>query len=370
MGISRRSFIKQSSALLGAASLGCIGLFDKDDKPQQVKPKLGVALLGLGSYSTYQLAPALQLTQYCELKGVITGSPYKIPQWKSEYGIEDRNVYTYDTIEDIEANEDIDIVYIVTPTSTHADFAIRAANAGKHVFCEKPMAMTVEECQAIIDACNNNEVFLSVGYRMQHEQNTRLVMSYARNERYGQVQRVDARAGYYSVPNDQDYWRQKADMGGGALYDMGVYPINAIRYASGKEPIQVRGNLMKMRPELFPDVDETTSFDMRFADGSIARGRTSVGENMNILEATCENGWYKLEPFQAYTGVQGSTSDGVQLQAMSRNQQALQMDNDALAIKNGDDPLVPGEEGMRDIQIVNAIIESSSNGGTWVDIPI
>ncbi len=369
MGISRRSFIKQSSALIGAASLGCIGLFDKEDKSEP-KEKLGIALLGLGQYSRYLLAPALQLTQHCELKGIITGTPSKIPLWQTEYGIEESNVYTYENMEEVSDNDDIYIIYIVTPTSTHAEFAIRAANAGKHVFCEKPMAMNVAECQSIIDACNRNNVWLSIGYRMQHEQNTQLIMSYARNNRYGDVRRVDARAGYYSVPNDQTYWRQRADMGGGALYDMGVYPINAIRYASNKEPVEVRGSMMKTRPELFPDVDETTSFDMRFADGSIARGRTSVGENMNILEATTTDGWFKLEPFQSYTGVRGETSEGIQLEPMTQNQQAVQMDNDALAIKNGDSPAVPGEEGMRDIQIVNAIIESSNNGRRWVDISL
>ncbi len=366
--ITRRDFIKQSSALVGAASIGCLGLLDKDDGSAPRKEKLGVALLGLGYYSRDLLAPALQETSHCELKGIITGTPSKIPVWQQQYDIPDDNVYNYENMEDIADNDDIDIIYIVTPTSTHEEFAVRAANAGKHVYCEKPMAMTVSECQNIIDACERNGVFLSIGYRLQHETNTQIISGFADEKTFGEVMSVTARAGYYSVPNDQSNWRQIAAMGGGALYDMGVYPINAIRYASGKEPVAVKGTMLKVRLELFPDVDETTRFEMQFADGTTALGETSVGANYNQLLATCENGSFQLEPFQAYSGVQGSASNGITLSPMAANQQAVQMDNDAMAIKNSDAPLVPGIEGLRDIAIVNAIIQSSNTGGDWVQL--
>src|SRR5690606_1159675 len=140
---------------------------------------LGVALLGLGSYSETQLAPALRLTKNCELKGIVTGTPTKVERWQKEYGIADRNVYDYGSLPRIADNPDIDVVYIVVPTSLHAKYSIMAAEAGKHVWCEKPMAMNVEECQAIIDACNTNKVSLAIGYRMQHEPNTQTVMRWA-----------------------------------------------------------------------------------------------------------------------------------------------------------------------------------------------
>ena len=117
------------------------------------KKKIGVALLGLGGYSRDLLAPGLQLTEYCELRGIVTGSPEKIPEWQKKYGIADKNVYSYETLPEIADNPDIDVVYVVTPTFLHKKFSVMAAEAGKHVWCEKPMAMTVDECQAIIDAC-------------------------------------------------------------------------------------------------------------------------------------------------------------------------------------------------------------------------
>ena len=107
--------------------------------------KVGVALVGLGGYSSNQLAPALQLTQHCELRGIVTGSPEKIPQWQEKYGIKDANVYSYDNMHTLADNPDIDVVYVVTPPSLHKKYSIIGANAGKHVWCEKPMAMDEQE---------------------------------------------------------------------------------------------------------------------------------------------------------------------------------------------------------------------------------
>lgn len=325
---------------------------------------LGVALLGLGSYAGGQLAPALQLTKYCRLTGIVTGTPSKIPTWQADYGIPDENVYSYETLDNIKDNDDIDVVYIVTPTSLHAKFAIAAAQAKKHVWCEKPMAMTEEECQAIIDACQQNGVELCIGYRMQHEPNTRTLIGYAESKPYGGISRVEALAGYNGYHGgNTDVWRLKADMGGGALYDMGVYSINAARFATGEEPIRVKSaRQWTERPELFVGIDEWTEFELEFPSGAIAYGRTSYGENINSLDVTCESGSYRLEPMQTYTGVQGSTSDGKSLDIPVENQQAIQMDDDALAIIEGREVMVPGEEGKRDIRLVAAINEAARTG--------
>lgn len=126
--------------------------------------KLGVALVGLGTYSATQLAPALLETEHCYLAGIVTGTPSKIDQWKEKYDISDGNVYNYDNFDEIANNPDIDIVYVVLPNSMHAEYTIRAARAKKHVICEKPMAIDVEEAQKMLDACRENDVQLAIGY--------------------------------------------------------------------------------------------------------------------------------------------------------------------------------------------------------------
>lgn len=360
--ISRKSFLKRSGTVLAAATIG----FPSFIVPRK-KEKLGVALVGLGNYSTSRLAPGLQQTEHCELRGIVTGSPSKIPDWQERYDIPDSNVYNYETMHEVANNDDIDIIYVVVPTGLHAKYSIIAAEAGKHVWCEKPMAMDVEECQSIIDAVDQNNVQLAIGYRMQHEPNTQTIIRYGREETYGAVTGVQTGAGYNGSHPDGN-WRRDAELGGGALYDMGVYPINAARYATSKEPVAVSGIQSSERTEMYNEVDETTVFELEFPGGVIAKGETSFGKSMNYLDVDCAGGSYYLRPFQSYSGVQGETSDGTSLPPDPDHQQARQMDNEAIAIKEGREALVPGEEGLRDIRIVRAIMESSEKDGATISL--
>ena len=356
----RRTFVKKSGLLLTAFSLPIPGILLPKNKK-----KLGVALVGLGYYSTNLLAPALQKTEHCELRGIVTGSPHKIPQWQRKYGIKDSNVYNYENMHSIASNDDIDVIYIVLPNSMHTKYSIIAANAGKHVWCEKPMAPTAEECRQIIEACNKNKVKLSIGYRMQHEKNTQTLMKWAETKPFGDIQKLDSAAGFYGTDLG---WRLEEEMGGGAMYDMGVYCLNAARYSTGMEPESVSARHTTNRPELFDEVDETTIFTLNFPNGITANCRTSFGESRNNLEINCENGWYYLRPFQAYSGVKGKASDGTVLEPFGKNQQAVQMDDDALAIINNEPVLVPGEEGLRDIKIVEKIYSSASQDGKTLSL--
>ena len=320
------------------------------------KRKIGVALVGLGYYSTDLLAPALQLTEHCQLAGIVTGTPAKAERWKQQYGIADKNIYNYENFSSLADNPDIDVVYIVLPPSMHAEYSIKGAEAGKHVWCEKPMAMTAAECQQMIDAAKKNKVQLTVGYRMHHEPNTQKIMAIARKLPYGKLQDLTAAAGYRE--SRTDHWKQKKAMGGGAMYDMGVYPLNAARYSSGMEPVAVTAHASTTRPDIYHEVEETMEFDLEFAGGVMAKCETSFGKGMNDLRVNFQKGSYWLSPFQAYSGIDGETSDGVKLNERIPNQQTKQMDDDAQAITKKTKPLVPGEEGLKDIRIVEAIYKS------------
>ncbi len=348
---TRRQFIQTLSLGAGALILPNILCRPKKDR-------LGVALVGLGYYSTDLLAPALQQTRHCRLAGIVTGSPSKIPVWQENYGIPDGNVYNYQNFDDIANNPDIDIVYVVLPTSMHSEYCVRAAQAGKHVFCEKPMARTVAECEAAIRACRDNKVSLAIGYRMQHEPNTRELIRIGREKVFGKATLVKASAGYYD--SRSDHWKQKKEMGGGAMYDMGVYPLNAARYCTGEEPVAVtRATHSTNRPDIYTEVDETTHFELEFPSGARAECATSLGMGMNDLHVTYTDGWARLSPFQSYSGIRGEASDGRRFDARIPNQQARQMDDDALAIIEGRPILVPGEEGLRDIRVVEAVYKAA-----------
>lgn len=355
--IQRRKFIKQAAFGAAAVTAAAIGL------PQiltnKKKDRLGVALVGLGYYSTDLLAPALQLTKNCYLAGIVTGSPEKAERWKKQHNLPEKNIYNYQNFDKIADNPDIDVVYVVLPPFMHKEFTQRAANAGKHVWCEKPMAMTAAECEAMIKACADNKVKLAIGYRMQHEPNTQEIIGYRKNQTFGKIKLVTAAAGYFDPRSD--HWKQDRSKGGGAMFDMGVYPLNAARYATGEEPVAVLAQEKTTRPEIYTKADETTIFQLEFPSGALAMCTTSLGMNMNYLYVTAEQGFYKLEPFQSYSGIKGMSSKG-ELNLKIPNQQAKQMDDDALAIMNNTPLIVPGEEGWRDIKVVEAIHLSATEG--------
>ncbi|MEX6687986.1 Gfo/Idh/MocA family oxidoreductase [Danxiaibacter flavus] len=327
------------------------------------KEKLGVALVGLGYYSTDLLAPALQQTKYCYLAGIVTGTPAKAEAWKAKYNIPDKNIYNYNTFDQIANNPDIDVVYVVLPPSMHKEYVIRAANAGKEVWCEKPMAMTAAECQEMIDACRKNKKSLAIGYRLHHEPNTQEYTRIVNNGLLGKVKGVECAAGYRE--NRTDHWKQKKEMGGGVLYDMGVYAIQGARLGTGKEPVAiVSATTSTTRPEIYKNgLDETTVARLEFPGGVFADIKTSFGENINFLNIACEKGDIKMAPYSGYNGLQGSSPLGtIRFPYDVPWQQAKQMDDNSLSIMNKKPMLVPGEEGLRDIRIVEAIYKCAGSG--------
>ncbi len=360
MTIHRRDLLK-ALAIGSATSLFSPNSLLAATSPK--KDKLGVALVGLGYYSTDLLAPALQQTKNCYLAGIVTGTPAKAEAWKAKYKIPDKNIYNYQTFDQIANNPDIDVVYVVLPPSMHKEYVIRAAAAGKDVWCEKPMAINPAECHAMIAACRSNKKTLAIGYRLQHEPNTQAYRQIVKKRLLGKVKSVECAAGYRE--NRTDHWKQNKAMGGGVLYDMGVYAIQGARLGTGAEPLGVlSAKTSTTRPQIYKNgLDETTEAELLFPGNVIAKIKTSFGENINYLNIMCDKGDVRMAPFSAYSGIQGASPLGsIAIPYEVPWQQAKQMDDDALSIMTGKPMLVPGEEGLRDIRVVEAIYKSAALG--------
>jgi glucose-fructose oxidoreductase len=356
---SRRDAIK-TIALGSGALLFSPGMLQASTRK---KEKLGIALVGLGYYSTSLLAPALQQTKNCYLAGIVTGTPSKAIAWKEKYNIPGRNIYNYQDFDKIANNPDIDVVYVVLPPSMHKEYVIRAAAAGKHVFCEKPMALTVKECQEMIDACNKNKRSLAIGYRLHHEPNTQQYTRIVHQHLLGKVKWVECAAGYRE--DRTDHWKQKREMGGGVSYDMGVYAIQGARLGTGMEPLAViTAQTSTTRPEIYKNgLDETVTATLEFPGGVLANIKSSFGENINFMRINCEKGEISLSPYSGYNGIKGTSPLGAIAAAYEVPwQQARQTDDDALSIMQNKPMLVPGEEGLRDIRIVEAIYRCAASG--------
>lgn len=332
-------------------------------KSSNDEPILRVAIMGLGSYGN-RVAEAMQSCKRAKVTGVISGTLSKIKDWQSKYNIPDKNCYNYQNFDAVKNNPDIDAVYVITPNALHHDQVIRVAKAGKHVICEKPMAINAKEGQEMVDACKKANVKLLVGYRMHFEPKTLEVIRMRKDGELGKIMFFQGQTGF--TAGDPNQWRLNKQLsGGGSLMDIGIYSINGARYMVGEEPIWVTAQETKTNPEKFKEgVDETIQFEFGFPSGAVASCLSTY--NMNYLDRfflTGQKGFAELWPATGYGPIKGKTNKG-ELTQPHMTHQTVQMDEMAAIILDGKQPIVPvdGEEGVRDLKLIDAIYEAARKG--------
>jgi predicted dehydrogenase len=280
-------------------------------------------------------------------------------------------IYSYADFDRIRDNPDVDIVYVCLPNSMHAEYTIRAAKAGKHVMCEKPMAVSVAECEAMIRACKTAGKKLMIGYRCHFEPFNLEAMRLARSGAAGKIRYVRSEHGF--VQGDPNKWRLKRALsGGGSLMDMGVYSLQAARYMTGEEPIAVTAReSTDRRDPRFREVEDMIEWTLEFPSGAIAGCQSMYSANQNHILLMGDKGRIELEPATRYDGNHMWTGrDGRETEITSippgpgKTQFAGQLDHLAECILDGREPIVSGEEGLRDMRIVEAIYRSAREGRT------
>ena len=156
--------------------------------------------MGIGKLSMGQILPAFANCKVPRPVALVSGHPDKAREQASKYGIDPKNIYNYENFDSIKDNPAIDVVYVVLPNSMHAEYTIRAAKAGKHVLCEKPMATSVADCQAMIDACKDAQRKLMIGYRMRYEPMTQKAIELAQSpEVTGVIKHIRPRPAFRSA---------------------------------------------------------------------------------------------------------------------------------------------------------------------------
>lgn len=355
----RRQFLTHSAALAAAPLFTGLAGGALAQAPAR---KLGVALCGLGSLSTNQIAPALQKTRNCRLAGIVTGTPSKAAEWKKKYDLPDNSIYDYKTMHRMADNKDIDIVYVVTPNTLHLEHTLAAAAAGKHVFCEKPLEVTVERCQQMIDAVKKAGRLLGVGYRCQYEPNNLECVRLAKEKVLGDVKIIDANFGF--AMGDPTQWRLKRDLaGGGALLDVGVYCLQTTMMLTGEQPIWINAAEVKTDPVKFKEVDETIMWQTKFPSGVVANCTSTYSANgLAGFRAATTRGWFGLDPAYFYGGNRGRRSDGTEINIPVADQFAVELEDFADCIIHKRPSRVPGEMGLQDVKYMMAIYESIRKG--------
>jgi predicted dehydrogenase len=328
------------------------------------------AVIGLGYISQAAVLPAFQHARAnSRLTALVSDDSKKLKLLGRRYGAS--MLCGYDEYDALLASGAIDAVYIALPNSLHKDFTVRAANAGIHVLCEKPLADTPDECMEMIDACKRNNVRLMTAYRLHFERASLEVANIARSGKLGELR-------YFSSSFSQQVAagnvRLKKDLGGGPVQDLGIYCINAARSLFAAEPLEVLGSAVSPRDARFREVPETVSAIMKFPRDRTASFTCSFGSaDRSELEIVGTKGSIVMDPaYELAEGLAYTLRIGKRTRE-KRFQKSDQFAPELLYFSNcvlaGRDPEPNGEEGMADVRVIQAIMQSVESG-RWVELDI
>jgi predicted dehydrogenase len=339
------------------------------EMPSEPGRRLGWAVVGLGKFALNQGIPALAESRSSKLVAVVSGNRRKAEQVASRYGVSSNGIYDYGTFDRIVDNPDIDVVYIILPNALHAEYTVRAFKAGKHVFCEKPMAVTPEECETMIRAGREADRKLMIAYRAQFEPHNVEAIRMVREGETGKLHLVTSDHGRILDPKDPaDQWRMvKSLAGGGSLYDIGIYSLQAARYLTGEEPMEVFGQISSIKDDpRFREVEDRVAFQLRFPSGTVANLSSSYSTaSVKRIQAFGEKASLILDPGTEYEGnrLTVQTEKGRQeVKIKEASQFANEMDHFSQSVMDNKEPKTPGEEGLRDVRIMQAIYRSAREG--------
>jgi predicted dehydrogenase len=325
---------------------------------KKMKEKIRYAVVGLGHIAQTAVLPAFDHAENSELVALVTGSPYKDKELSKRYGV---NAYTYDDLEAAIDRKKVDAVYIATPNSLHREHTERAARAGSHVLCEKPMATSERDCEAMIQATEQNKVKLMIAYRLHfHDANLHAV-EVARSGKLGDLRYFSSLFGIRV--DDGDNIRLQKNLGGGTLFDIGIYCINAARYLFRDEPVEVSGLTANNGGKRFSEVEEMTGALLRFPQECLGIFACSFGSaKLGYYSLIGTKGDLRLENSYEYRGeskcivtIEGQRTEKV---FKANDQFASELVYFSDCILNDRAPEPSGREGLADVRVINAIYES------------
>ncbi|HEY6847695.1 MAG TPA: Gfo/Idh/MocA family oxidoreductase [Terracidiphilus sp.] len=356
MSMNRRDFAK-----LGTLSLAA--RFAPDLNAQSAPKKTRYAVIGLGRIAGHFL-PAAGATTNSQITALVSGHRDKAERTASQYGVPSSSIYNYENFDAIAHNQNVDAVYVALPNSMHAEYTIRAAKAGKHVLCEKPMATNVADCERMIAACRTANVKLMIAYRCHYEPTNLKAIRMIREGVLGQVQAIESSFGFNIAPGE---WRlSKAMAGGGPLFDVGIYSLNACRYLTGEEPEHIAAYASVIdRDGRFKEVEENLAWTMRFPSGIVASCATTYGANMEgYFKVNGSKGWLQVDRAFVYEGLHlRAAYQGTQIDELNPARDPAQFQAEAEhfshCVQHNLEPQSPGEEGLRDLKYITQIYQSA-----------
>lgn len=324
--------------------------------------KIRYAVVGTGWISQIAFMPGVDLTGNSKMTAIVSGNAENAGKLAGFYGID--HVYSYEQYDEMLAADVVDAVYIALPNSMHADYAISAAKAGKHVLAEKPLAVTEDECAEMIAAAEQAGVYLMTAYRLHNEPGTVEVLEQIRSGAIGDPRIFTSIFSFQSAPDNH---RLKAAHWGGPLQDIGVYCLNAARHIFEAEPVEVWAMKSHGGDPRFVEVEEMIAATLRFPGGRLAQFVASFGaEKLDTFRVAGTKGEISVEmafEFQTPTRVRLSRGGEVIDRTFAQTDHfAGQTGYFSDCILNGVVPEADGEEGLADVRALLAIEEAARTG--------
>jgi predicted dehydrogenase len=362
MTISRREFARLSALGLAAHAVPLPALAQAGDR------KIGYCIIGLGRIADHHMRGIAQGTT-STITALVSGHRDKAEKIAAQYGVPKSAIYSYEEMDRIRENKAIDATIVCLPNSMHAEYTIRSAKAGKHVLCEKPMAVSVKEAEEMIGACKAANVKLMLAYRLHYEPITLKAIKLVRDGVIGKVEGFQSANGFNIAKGE---WRSTyALAGGGPLMDVGIYSLNAARYITGEEPDQFTA--VATTPDKdgrFDGVEENLAWTMRFPSGALATCATSYGAGMQgYYKVFGSKGWLEVTSFHyenqrlqaSYRSAPGAPTTTIDETATAHDpsQFVAQTDHFSRCILENKTPGTAGEEGLRDMQHIQAIYRAA-----------
>jgi predicted dehydrogenase len=359
--MNRRQFTKVSALALASTHLPS---FAQSTAGAAVEKPIGFAAVGLGTISDIFMR-ACANSRSAKITALVTGHPdEKGAKYAALYGIPKSSIYTYDEYERLGDNKAVDAVYIGLPNSMHCDYTVRAAKMGKHVLCEKPMAISSAECRTMIDACQKANVKLMIAYRIHYDPTWNQAIQIIDDGGIGELQSF--RGGFFNQQRAGAWRLSRALGGGGSILDVGIYPLNAIRHITHEEPAQFTAMVAtRDHSGRFAEVEQSMEWTMKFPSGIIASCGCSYGQSgPSFLTINGDKGYLQLEPAFIYDGLRlrghvGGKEIDVPGTGKIPFQFTLEAEHFVDCIRNNKQPESPGEEGLKDMLAIEAIYKAA-----------
>ncbi|HIK07968.1 MAG TPA: Gfo/Idh/MocA family oxidoreductase [Trichormus sp. M33_DOE_039] len=324
--------------------------------------KIRYAVVGLGWFAQEAALPAFAHAENSELVALVSDDPTKLEELSKQYGVE--HTYSYEEYEDCLASDEIDAVYIALPNHLHCDYSVRAANQAIHVLCEKPMAVTEQECEAMIKAANDNGVKLMIAYRLHLEPANLEAVEIVSSNQIGEARVFNS---VFSQQVEQGNIRLRDITGGGTLYDIGIYCINAARYLFQDEPTEVFAVAATKGEQRFSEVEEMASVILRFPNERLATFTCSFGgakvSNYQVVgtkgDLFVESAYTWQGEITRYLTIEGQTQERTFAQ---HDQLAAEFSYFSDCILSDQEPEPNGIEGLIDVRIIQALYQSIATG--------